>query len=74
MIQQRADRPWPPKFRHRAQQRAIPPQPNGRTKTIKTLIERFIAENGKPPADIELAALLAISVDRVRWHRNMLGM
>ena len=69
MIQQRADRPWPPKFRHRA----IPPQPNARTRTVKALIERFIAENGKPPADIELAALLAISVDRVRWHRKLLG-
>lgn len=47
-------------------------QPNGRTQTIARLIAAA-REAGRELTDADLAATLAISVDRVRRHRGMLG-
>jgi len=43
------------------------------TKTVSKLAERFTKENGRPPTDAEMAAALAISVNRVRHRRRRLA-
>lgn len=52
-------------------------EPTGCTSSIRTAIAAA-AKAGKAgkaaPTDPELAALFAISVDRVRHHRRLLGM
>lgn len=49
-------------------------QPTGRSSSIRTTIAAA-AKAGKPvPTDAELAALFAISLERVRHHRRLLRM
>ncbi len=44
----------------------------GRTAAIRNLIEAHVARTGTEPSDAELAAMCAISIDRVRRHRAKL--
>ena len=48
-------------------------EPTAMTKTVSKLAERFTKENGRPPTDAEMAAALAISVNRVRHRRRRLA-
>ena len=49
-------------------------QPTGCTSSIRTAIAAAAKAGKAAPTDAELAALFAISVDRVRHHRRLLGM
>jgi len=49
-------------------------EPTGRTSSIRTAIAAAAKAGRVVPTDAELAALFAISVERVRHHRRLLGM
>ncbi|MGI4943442.1 MAG: hypothetical protein ACRYHQ_23230 [Janthinobacterium lividum] len=49
-------------------------QPNGRTSSIRTVIAAAAKAGRAVPTDAELAALFAISIERVKHHRRLRGM
>ncbi len=53
--------------------RKMAAQPNGMTRTIARFVARHVVQTGHTPDADTIAAVLAISVTRVRHHLRLIG-